>query len=172
MTAPRWLPVVTAALVCGCAAGTDSSPPSSVVGDAPISETVSTPAPSSTRLPSRAEAIREWEAIAREHFKESAAALQDVSEASSAEDEEALRSGCQRLHDTNSIGLQRDLPSPDPMLTAELQRMIDDMNVATHACLRFALGRKPADADNYREYLARAVEHLHRAKAILTAAKQ
>jgi hypothetical protein len=46
------------------------------------------------------------------------------------------------------------------------------MNVATHACLRFALGRDPTDADNYQEYLARAVEHLQRAKAILTAARQ
>ncbi len=173
MTAARWLPVVMAALVAGCAAGGDSSStPSSVVGGAPISETVGTPAPSSTQPPSQAEAIREWEAIAREHFTESATALQDVSEASSAEDEEALRSGCQRLHDTNSIGLQGDLPTPDPQLTAELQRMINDMNVATHACLRFALGRKPADADNYREFLARAVEHLYRAKAILTAARQ
>lgn len=172
MTAARWLPVVIAVLVGGCAGGTDSSPASSsAVGGAPMSETVSPPASSSTP-PSRAEAIREWEAIAREHFKESAAALQDVSEASTAQDEEALRSGCQRLHDTNSVGLQRDLPTPDPLLTAELQRMIDDMNIATHACLRFALGRKPADADNYRAYLARAVEHLYRAKAILTAAKQ
>lgn len=171
MTAARWLPVVMAALVGGCAGGTDSSPASSSAGGgAPISTTV-TPA-TSTQPPSQADAVREWEAIAREHFKESATALQEVAEASSGEDEEALRSGCQRLHDTNSIGLQRDLPSPDPLLTAELQRMIDDMNVATHACLRFALGREPADADNYREYLGRAVEHLYRAKAILTAAKQ
>lgn len=161
-----------AALVAGCAGGTDSSPVASTVGGAPVSETIRSPAASPTRSPSRAEAIREWEAIAREHFKESATALQDVTAASSAEDEEALRSGCQRLHDTNSTGLQRDLPTPDPLLTAELQRMIDDMNVATHACLRFALGRKPVDADNYREYLARAVEHLYRAKAILTAARQ
>ena len=94
-----------------------------------------------------------------------------MSQASAAEDEVGLRSGCQRLHDTNSIGLQQDLPTPDPRLTAEIQRMVDDMNVATHACLRFALGRNQADADNYQEYLARAVEHLQRAKQILTAAK-
>jgi len=50
--------------------------------------------------------------------------------------------------------------------------MIDDMNVAAHACLRFALGRDPADADNYLVYLARAVAHLQRAKAILSAARQ
>jgi len=95
-----------------------------------------------------------------------------VSEASAGEDEAGLRAGCQRLHDTNSIGLQEDLPTPDPQLTAEVQRMIDDMNVATHACLRFALGRDPTDAGNYQQYLGRAVEHLLRARAILTAARQ
>jgi hypothetical protein len=93
-------------------------------------------------------------------------------EASAAEDEAGLRAGCQRLHDANSIGLQEDLPTPDPQLTAEVQRMIDDMNVATHACLRFALGRDPTDAGNYQQYLGRAVEHLQRARAILTAARQ
>jgi hypothetical protein len=151
MRTAHWLPVAVAALVCGCSTGNPT-----------------TPAPPS----SRAEAIREWEGIAREHFKESATALEQVSQASAAEDEAGLRAGCQRLHDTNAIGLQEDLPTPDPQLTAEVQRMIDDMNVATHACLRFALGRDPTDAGNYQEYLARAVEHLLRAKAILTAARQ
>lgn len=162
MRTARWLPVALTAVVCGCAPDSQSPPDGS-----PAS-------PSTTAAPplSRAEAIREWEGVAREHFKESAAALEQVSEASAAEDEAGLRAGCQRLHDTNSIGLQRDLPTPDPELTAEVQRMIDDMNVATHACLRFALGRDPVDASNYQQYLARAVEHLQRAKAILTAARQ
>ena len=69
----------------------------------------------------------------------------------------------------NAIGLQRDLPTPDPELTAELQRMIDDMNVATHACLRFVLARNPNDAIVYQDYLARAVDHLDRAKLLLDA---
>ncbi len=169
MTTSRWLPVALAALLCGCAAGTDVPP---VAPTAPAAMTTTTAAPTPTAPLPRAEAIREWEGIAREHFKESATALQEVSEASTAEDEAGLRAGCQRLHDTNSIGLQQDLPTPDRQLTAEVQRMIDDMNVATHACLRFALGRNPADADTYQEYLARSVEHLQRAKAILTAARQ
>jgi len=169
MTTPRWLPVALAALLCGCATGTDAPP---AAPTAPDAATTTTAAPTSTPPLSRAEAIRQWEGTAREHFKESATALQEVSDASNAEDEVGLRAGCQRLHDTNSIGLQQDLPTPDRRLTAEIQQMIDDMNVATHACLRFALGRNPADADNYQEYLARAVGHLQRAKAILTAARQ
>ena len=47
--------------------------------------------------------------------------------------------------------------------------MIDDINTATHACLRFVIAREDADATNYRDYLARAVEHLHRAKEFLDA---
>jgi hypothetical protein len=171
MRTAHWLPVAVAALVCGCTAGNPTPPAPSAAGR---STAASPPTSATLSVPplSRAEAIREWEGIAREHFKESATALAQVSEASAAEDEAGLRAGCQRLHDTNAIGLQEDLPTPDPQLTAEVQRMIDDMNVATHACLRFALGRDPIDAGNYQEYLARAVEHLQRAKAILTAARQ
>lgn len=121
---------------------------------------------------SRTDAIREWEALARDHFKQSAAALEQVSTASSAEDEAGLWQGCRQLHDTNSLGLQADLPTPDRNLTNELQRMIDDMNTATHACLRFALARNPVDADTYQDYLGRAVEHLQRAKVMLNALKK
>lgn len=127
------------------------------------------PSPMPTAPTSRAEPIRDWEARAGEHFRQSAAALEKVAAASSTEDEVGLRDGCQQLHDANSVGLQDDLPTPDQNLTNELQRMIVDMNVATHACLRFALARRPVDADTYQEYLGRAVEHLHRAKAILNA---
>ncbi len=119
--------------------------------------------------PTLAEAMRQWKAVAGEHFTASGKALQQVSEASAAGDEEALRAGCTQLHDANTLGLQRDMPTPDPRLTDELQRMIDDINTATHACLRFVLARKDVDAENYREYLARAVEHLHRAKEVLDA---
>jgi hypothetical protein len=157
-----------AGVVCaGCAATDQPAPPSSSIQV--TTETQTTTEPSS---PSPADTLHEWKERARVHFTESAAALEQVSESSAAEDESGLRDGCQRLHDTNSLGLQEDLPSPDPGLTAELQRMIDDMNTATHACLRFALGRNPADAINYQQYLARAVEHLQRAKVILDAAEK
>jgi hypothetical protein len=116
-----------------------------------------------------ADQIRDWKLRSGEHFSASADALEQVSRASDAEDEAGLWSGCQRLHDANSIGLQDDLPTPDARLTDELQKMVDDMNSATHACLRFVLGRNPKEADIYQDYLARAIEHLHRAKAILSA---
>ena len=111
-----------------------------------------------------AAAVRDWEAVAGEHFSQSARALEQVSAAG---DDAAVRSGCAILHDANAIGLQNDLPTPDPALTAELQRMIDDMNTATHACLRFVDGHAEAEAATYRDYLGRAVEHLQRAKVIL-----
>lgn len=157
----------------GCA--TTSAPSSSptaatvttVTSAAPIPVTTATTDPVEPTDP--AAAMREWEALAGDHFKKSARALQQVSEAAEAGDEAAVRSGCQQLHDANAIGLQRDLPTPDPELTAELQRMIDDMNVATHACLRFVLARNPNDAIVYQDYLARAVDHLDRAKLLLDA---
>jgi hypothetical protein len=177
MRTAHWLPVTVAALVCGCTAGNPTTPAPSSAGPSTAAGVTASATHQSTATPSTspsssAEAIREWESIAREHFKESATALEQVSEASADEDEAGLLAGCQRLHDTNSIGLQEDLPTPDPQLTAEVQRLIDDMNVATHACLRFALGRDPTDAGNYQQYLTRAVEHLQRAKAILAAARQ
>jgi hypothetical protein len=146
-----------------------AAPEPSAQGQSLPSAATSAPPTSSTS--SRADAIRDWETVAGDNFRQSAAALQKVSEASSAEDEVGLRSGCQQLHDANSIGLQDDLPTPDRELTSELQQMIDDMNTATHACLRFALARNAADADTYQEYLGRAVEHLQRAKVILNALK-
>ena len=166
--------LVTVALTSsGCA--TTSAPSSSptaatvttVTSTAPIPVTTATTDPVDPTDPTAA--MREWEALAGDHFKKSARALQQVSEAAEAGDEAAVRSGCQQLHDANAIGLQRDLPTPDPELTAELQRMIDDMNVATHACLRFVLARNPNDAIVYQDYLARAVDHLDRAKLLLDA---
>jgi hypothetical protein len=116
-----------------------------------------------------AAAIREWESTTGDLFKRSAHALKQVSEASDSGDEAAVRSGCRQLHDANAVELQRLLPTPDPELTAELQRMIDDMNVATHACLRFVIARQPGDSTAYQDYLARAVDHLQQAKVILDA---
>lgn len=118
--------------------------------------------------PSIARQIEEWKARAGDHFTVSGKALEDISRSSAVGDEAGLWSGCQQLHDTNSIGLQEDLPTPDRMLTAELQQMIDDMNSAAHACLRFVLARNPVEADVYQNYLARAIDHLLRAKVILS----
>ena len=130
----------------------------------PSIATSSTTTTSTTAL---AAAMREWESRAGDHFKESAKALDQVSEGTEHIDDAAVRTGCQRLHDTNAIGLQADLPTPDPALTAELQRMIDDVNTAAHACLRFSESRNQNDASTYQTYLARAIDHLTTAKQIL-----
>lgn len=161
------MPVLLAVVSCAaCTSGPEQPAASTTVVVSPPPVATSTPAPS------LAEQIREWKARAGDHFTESAAALEQVSDAAAAEDDAGLSAGCQRLHDTNAIGLQRDLPTPDPRLTEALQKMIDDMNTATHACLRFVLGRDPREADTYQDYLARAVEHLRRAKVILSAAEK
>lgn len=170
----RWLTILLAAAVCAsCASGPRAGLPQAAP-DSEATSTASTPAvsPTATTVPggiSIATQIREWKLRAGDHFSASGDALEQVSRASAAEDEADMWSGCQRLHDANSIGLQDDLPTPDARLTDELQKMIDDMNTATHACLRFVLGRKPGEAAIYQDYLARAIEHLQRAKAILSA---
>lgn len=130
----------------------------------PGTDATATTRPTAGPVRSLAEAMREWEALAGGHFTESARALEQVS---SAADDSVIRSGCALLHDANAVGLQDDLPTPDPALTAELQRMIDDMNSATHACLRFVDDHAGTDASTYQDYLARAVAHLQRAKVIL-----
>ncbi|TGD89723.1 hypothetical protein BayCH28_03750 [Mycolicibacterium sp. CH28] len=134
-----------------------------VVASPPPSTTTTT----TTSTSALTEAMWGWELRAGDHFKESARALEQVSAAVDANDQAAVRTGCQRLHDTNAIGLQADLPTPDPVLTAELQRMIDDINTAAHACLRFTDTRHPEDATTYQEYLTRAIDHLTTAKQIL-----
>lgn len=154
----------------GCATGTTVSGtgiPTAPPNDrTPLS---SAPVTSPSRPPSLAAATRQWEAVAGDHFEESARALERVAAASAAGDDTGLKAGCTELHDTNTVGLQGHLPTPDPALTAELQRMIDDVNIATHACLRYSDGRAATDAAVYQDYMSRAVEHLHRAKAILEA---
>jgi hypothetical protein len=102
------------------------------VDDRESSPAITTPT-TTTSTTAMAAAMRDWESRAGDHFKESAKALDQVSEGSEHNDDAAVRTGCQRLHDTNAIGLQADLPTPDPALTAELQRMIDDVNTAAHA---------------------------------------
>lgn len=131
-----------------------------------------TPVPTTTTAPTTSEltaAMWDWELRAGDHFKESARALQQVSEAVDRGDDAGVRAGCQQLHDTNAIGLQADLPTPDPALTVELQRMIDDVNIAAHACLRFTNTRQAEDATTYQDYLGRAMDHLATAKRILNA---
>lgn len=163
--------IVLAFLVpAGCAtdttvsgSGTTAAPPDDRT---PMS---SAPVTSPLRPPSLAAATREWEAVAGDHFEQSARALEKVAAASATGDDSGLVGGCAELHDTNTVGLQGHLPTPDPALTAELQRMIDDVNIATHACMRYADGHEATDAAIYQDYMSRAVEHLHRAKAILEA---
>lgn len=130
------------------------------------------PVPATTAAPTTSAltaAMWDWELRAGDHFKESARALQQVSEAVDRGDDAGVRAGCQQLHDTNAVGLQADLPTPDPELTSELQRMIDDVNVAAHACLRFTDTRHAEDATTYQDYLGRAMDHLATAKQILNA---
>lgn len=155
--------LATVVLLTGCA------PEQRPVAPAPVPSPPTASMTPSAAPQSMAAAIRGWEARTGDLFKRSARALQQVSEASDAGDEAAVRSGCAQLHDANAIQLQRLLPTPDPELTAELQRMIDDMNVATHACLRFVLARASGDSATYQDYLARAVDHLAQAKVILDA---
>lgn len=154
---------VAALVTAGCSAQR-TEPAATTTSEPPPATSSAEPAPTSL-----AAAMRQWEGVAGEHFTQSGEALQQVAEASAADDESALLSGCQKLHDANAVGLQRDLPTPDPRLTAELQRMIDDVNIAAHACVRFVLARDDVDATTYQDYLGRAVEHLHRAKGILDA---
>jgi len=157
--------VAVSLTTAGCAA-LHIGPAATPVPGPTVAPTSFSPEPAPTTM-SPATAMRQWEATAAEHFTQSSQALQQVTEASAAGDESALQSGCRKLHDTNIVGLQRDLPTPDPQLTDELQRMIDDINTATHACVRFVLARDAVDATTYQDYLARAVEHLHRAKVLL-----
>jgi hypothetical protein len=170
MPTRRWLTLVLTAAACAaCAAGPRAGVPQAGPESDAAATTSTMAASTAPNGPALAAQIRDWKLRAGDHFSASADALEQVSQASAAEDEAGVWSGCQRLHDANSIGLQDDLPTPDPRLTAELQKMIDDMNTATHACLRFVLGRKPVEADTYQDYLARAIEHLQRAKEILRA---
>lgn len=156
--------VLTVILVMsGCTSEREHTASAPVSSSAP---TTATPGPAQQSL---AAAIRQWEDRTGDLFTRSAQALKQISEASDDGDEAAVRSGCRQLHDANAVRLQRLLPTPDPELTAELQRMIDDMNIATHACLRFVISRESHDSANYQDYLARAVEHLQRAKVILDA---
>lgn len=150
-------------LTSGCAPAPVTSAP---VTFAPVTSAPAVPPSISSPL---VLAIREWEARTGDLFKRSARALQQISSATDDGDEASVRSGCQRLHDINTVELQRLLPTPDPALTAELQRMIDDMNIATHACVRFVIARQPGDSSIYQDYLARAVDHLQQAKVILDA---
>lgn len=166
----RWSTFAIVAVACaGCASTSTPVPTPATPATTPGTTQATTQATSpGTTTPSLATRIDDWKLRAGEHFSDSADALEGVSRASATEDEAGLLTACQQLHDANSIGLQEDLPTPDRRLTDELQKMIDDMNVAAHGCLRFVLGRDVRETDIYQEYLARAVDHLQRAKVILS----
>lgn len=168
----RWSIFALVAVACAACSSTPTpvpapAAPATTTTPASTAGTTATTTPGTT-TPSLATRIDDWKLRAGEHFSDSADALEGVSRASATEDEAGLLTACQQLHDANSIGLQEDLPTPDRRLTDELQKMVDDMNVAAHACLRFVLGRDARETDIYQEYLARAVEHLQRAKVILS----
>jgi hypothetical protein len=78
--------------------------------------------------------LDDWWSQAAMHFQQIGQSIDTLGSAIRATDFAGISAGCQQLRDANA-GLQSDMPTPAPDVTAEFQAMIDDIDAGSSACM-------------------------------------
>ena len=112
-------------------------------------------------------AILNWWAGAHNDFTALQGAVDDTRRAASRSDEAGVYSACQRMHDTAEVTLRSKMPTPDAMLTAEVQSMIEDFHVASHLCMSEMSGSSNSWSGEYKAYVDEALRQMHAAQEIV-----
>jgi hypothetical protein len=95
--------------------------------------TSATAARSNTATTSQRDALVAWHETTQAPIQELSDAMDQISTAAKADNLSAMGIACQRAHDATDQ-VQQHMPSPDPELTAALQKAISDYNGATRIC--------------------------------------
>lgn len=109
-------------------------------------------------------AVQQWWPTAHDHFYELQNALMDTRGALDSALERKggsmLDTSCHKLHDAGAVKLRSDLPSPDRLLTAELDAAINDSHEAAHMCLAAIAGSQNNYAGEFVAELDQAEKDL------------
>lgn len=99
----------------------------------PATKTVTATAPTSTATTSQRDALLAWRDATRVPTQELKDAMGKISTAADVEDLITMGIACQEAHD--AVGdYQQHMPSPDPQLTAALQKALSDYDAAARIC--------------------------------------
>ena len=109
-------------------------------------------------------AILNWWAGAHNDLTALQGAVDDTRRAASRRDEAGVYSACQRMHDTSQVTLRSKMPTPDAMLTAEVQSMIEDFHLASHLCMSEMSGSSNDWSGEYKSYVDEALRQMHAAQ--------
>lgn len=140
----------------------------STSGPATVTETVSptaeAPAPATTKPNVSRQAMAEWKQRTEPHFRKMIDAFTATQDCDSSA---CLKPGCSTAHDAITVGLNGELPSPDPRMTDALNAMIGEFDKGMHLCMDLPASPTKAQMARMKSHVARADEHLNEALAIL-----
>jgi hypothetical protein len=134
----------------------------------PTKTVTATAAPSTTPTTSRQDAIRAWHNAALVPLQEIRDAADKIVKAAEAFDLTAMGIACQEQHDAVEQ-VQQHMPSPDPDLTAQLQKALSDYSAATTICTTAVVNRNLDDFAQGTTLLGEANTYLDNAAKILGA---
>jgi hypothetical protein len=110
----------------------------------PTKTVTATAAPSTTPTTSQQDAMRTWHNAALVPLQEIRDAANEIVKAAEAFDLTSMGIACQKQHDAVEQA-QQHMPSPDPDLTAQLQKALSDYSAATTICTTAVANRNLDD---------------------------
>jgi hypothetical protein len=132
----------------------------------PTKTVTATAAPSTTPTPSRQDAIRAWHNAALVPLQEIHDAADKIVKAAEAFDLVTMGIACQEQHDAVEQ-VQQHMPSPDPDLTAQLQKALSDYSTAAAICTTAVENRNFDDFGQATTFVSEANSHMDQASSIL-----
>lgn len=128
--------------------------------------TVTATAQPTTTTTSPRDALVAWHTETQAPVQELADAMDKIANASKVGDLTTMGIACQHAHDATEQ-LQQHMPSPDPDLTADLQKAISDYNCATQICTTAVENNNLNDFAQGSDILTEANNYLDTAANIL-----
>jgi len=111
--------------------------------------------------------VKQWWSGVSGYFDDLQTALDDSRGAANLDDKKLMATSCQEMHDVAEVKLKAHMPSPDPVLTAEVGSAIDDAHEAAHMCLAYVDGSMVYDGGQFHSYLDESERHLKAARDLV-----
>jgi hypothetical protein len=132
----------------------------------PTKTVTATATPTTTATTSQQDALRAWHNAALVPLQEIRDAADKISKAAEAFDLTTMGMACQEQHDAVEQA-QQHMPSPDPDLTAQLQKALSDYSAATTICTTAIANRNLDDFAQGTTLLREANTYMDNAAKIL-----
>jgi hypothetical protein len=164
MGSKAWLGATTALMLIALAPALSSC--GGLRNSFPTKTVTATAAPTTTPTPSRQDAIRAWHNATLVPLQEIHDAADKIVKAAEAFDLVTMGIACQEQHDAVDQ-VQQHMPSPDPDLTAQLQKALSDYSTAAAICTTAVENRNLDDFGQAATFVHEANTHMDQAANIL-----